>query len=86
MSLPRPYVPVITTTGFQGCLDIATSINNVRFPVLGPGDFFDAYYFNSTVQKGLSYTCLLSVSSTKSIVSSLVNDCFATDLHERGCV
>ena len=60
IAFPRPFIPVITTTGYHGCVDVFEGSGN---PVLGFDNHFFAYYIDSTVQKGFSGTCLLSVSA-----------------------
>ena len=60
--LPESFRPKITTKSYRGCLDINILIQNSAQEVLEQTDFFVENYLESPIQKGMSATCLRTVS------------------------
>ena len=60
--LPESFRPKITTKSYRGCFDIDIEIEGNRQEVLEQTNFFVENYLESPIQKGMSATCLRTVS------------------------
>ena len=58
--LPESLRPTITTRGYRGCIDVDIEISSIFIDVFSDG--FRENYLGSNIQKGMSGTCLKTVS------------------------
>ena len=67
--LPEFLRPTITTRGYRGCVDIEIYIGSLKIGVFS--NSFHENYLGSNVQKGMSGTCLKTVSTINPLITRL---------------